>query len=140
MVPLLHPKASKISCVVTGVKRRRRKRAESAPASARWRQILGTQKVTELHWRQWSTPQNDGCAATAIAGLDRLLTNEQVAAKIGISRSTIDRLTRKDLFPPPIRIGERTVRWLESDIIAWLAENKSASRQKENRVERSDNE
>ena len=140
MVPLLHPKASKIPRVVTGVERRRRKRDESARASARWRQILGTQQVTEQHWRQWSTPQNDGCAATHIARSDRLLTNEQITAQIGISRSTIYRLTRKNSFPQPIRIGERSVRWLESDVEAWLAERKSASRQKKDRVESSESE
>ena len=109
MMQLSYAKGSNASRGVTGVERRRRKRAESARASARWRQILGTQRVTspteEHRRRQWSTRQNDGGIATPIACLDRLLTSKQVTAEIGISRSTIDRLTRKGLFPPPIRIG-----------------------------------
>ena len=59
--------------------------------------------------------------------LDRLLTSKQLIAETGISRSTIYRLLRKGEFPKPIRIGPRGVRWLESDIKAWLAERKALS-------------
>ena len=46
-----------------------------------------------------------------IERLDRLLTIKQITAEIGISRSTIYRLTRKGVFPKPIPIGDRGKRW-----------------------------
>ena len=52
---------------------------------------------------------------------DRLLRREEVEARCGIARSTIYRLMNEGLFPQPLRIGGRTVRWLESEIIVWLA-------------------
>ena len=39
----------------------------------------------------------------------------------GLSRSTIDRYVEKDLFPIPRRIGPNAVRWLLSEILAWMA-------------------
>ena len=56
-----------------------------------------------------------------IERLDRLLTIKQITAEIGISRSTIYRLTRKGVFPKPIPIGDRGKRWPESEIKVWLA-------------------
>ena len=59
--------------------------------------------------------------------LDRLLTNKQLVAEIGISRSTIYRLLQRGAFPRPISFGPRCMRWMESDIKAWLAERKALS-------------
>ena len=52
---------------------------------------------------------------------DRLLRREEVEARCGIARSTIYRLMNEGLFPQPLRIGGRAVRWLESEIIVWQA-------------------
>ena len=62
-----------------------------------------------------------------IQRLYRLLTSKQLTAETGISRSTIYRLLQNDAFPKPIRIGPRAMRWLESDIKAWLVERKALS-------------
>lgn len=51
---------------------------------------------------------------------DRLLRLEDVEARCGISRSTIYRLMREGDFPEPIKVGQRAVRWLESEITEWL--------------------
>ena len=62
----------------------------------------------------------------AVERLERLMTSRQITAEMGISRSTIYRLSRAGLFPEPIRIGPRGMRWLESEIKAWLLERRAA--------------
>ena len=58
--------------------------------------------------------------------LERLLSIKQITAETGISRSTIYRLLRNGTFPTPIRLGKRGMRWLESEIKAWLRKRKDA--------------
>ncbi len=53
---------------------------------------------------------------------DRLLRRTQVEEITGFSVATIYRRVKAGTFPEPIRLGERTVRWLQSDLDAWLAE------------------
>ena len=50
-----------------------------------------------------------------------LLRDKEVARMIGVSRSTLWRLVRADLFPPPIRVGTRAVRWRLSEVLEWIA-------------------
>lgn len=52
---------------------------------------------------------------------DRLLRREEVEARCGIARTTIYRLMREGRFPEPVKVGERAVRWPESEIKGWLA-------------------
>ena len=61
-----------------------------------------------------------------IERLERLLTRKEITREVGISRSTIYRLLRNGSFPQPIRIGERGIRWPESQVQAWIAERKAA--------------
>ena len=49
------------------------------------------------------------------------MTRKQVEARCGIARTTIYRLMRSGLFPEPIRVGVRAVRWSEDEIASWLA-------------------
>ena len=51
----------------------------------------------------------------------RLLRLREVIALTGLSRSTIYRKMRDGTFPDALKIGARAVRWLESEIQAWLA-------------------
>jgi prophage regulatory protein len=50
----------------------------------------------------------------------RLLRFRQVRERVGLSRSTVTRLQRAGVFPPPIRVTENTVAWVEHDIDAWV--------------------
>ena len=50
---------------------------------------------------------------------DPLLRRQEVEREIGLSRSTIHRQVAEGLFPKPIRVGVRSVRWRESDIEKW---------------------
>lgn len=44
------------------------------------------------------------------------LDAHEVAARYGISLSTVKRWTRAGLLPAPIRLGRRVVRWRLSDL------------------------
>ena len=57
----------------------------------------------------------------------RLLRRTEVERYCQISRSTIYRLMREGLFPEPLRIGPRAVRWSEQELMAWLARRPRAN-------------
>ncbi len=57
----------------------------------------------------------------------RLLRRTEVERYCQIGRSTIYRLMREGLFPVPIRIGPRAVRWPEHELTAWLAQRPRAT-------------
>ena len=50
----------------------------------------------------------------------RLLRLPEVMRVTGLSRSTIDRLTRGGLFPRPRQIAPRAVGWRWGDLRVWL--------------------
>ena len=50
-----------------------------------------------------------------------------VVALTSMSATTLWRLTRRGEFPQPIRLSSGVVGWLDSEIMAWLAE-RAASR------------
>lgn len=50
------------------------------------------------------------------------LTDSQLAARFGISRNSIWRLTRTGQLPAPIKLFASTTRWKLSDIQAFEAE------------------
>ena len=58
---------------------------------------------------------------------DRLLRRPEIEQRCGLARSTIYRLMDEDRFPRPIRVGPKAVRWLESDIDAWVASRPRAA-------------
>ena len=50
-----------------------------------------------------------------------LLTRRQVQARIGgVGTSTLYRWVREGSFPPPLKIGGKSVRWCSHEIEAWL--------------------
>jgi prophage regulatory protein len=57
----------------------------------------------------------------------RLLRRKEVERYCQIGRSTIYRLMREGLFPVPIRVGPRAVRWPEHELTAWLARRPRAT-------------
>lgn len=52
---------------------------------------------------------------------DRLLRREEVEVRCGIQRSMLYRLMREGRFPEPVKIGQRAVRWIESEVTGWQA-------------------
>ena len=54
-----------------------------------------------------------------------LLTPEEVAAKLGLSKRAFPQLRyRDDSFPQPIKPSEKVWRWYEEEIDAWVATKK----------------
>lgn len=51
--------------------------------------------------------------------VDYLLPRKTVEKLSGLSRATIYRLIKSGKFPRPLSIGTGSVRWRQSDIIAW---------------------
>jgi prophage regulatory protein len=56
----------------------------------------------------------------------KALKIKDVIAKTGISRPQIYILERKGMFPPRLKVGARSVRYLESDIDNWLLASKQS--------------
>ena len=54
---------------------------------------------------------------------EKLLKLKEVLARLRISKSSWCDGVRRNVFPQPVRIGTRTVVWLESDIESYLQKN-----------------
>lgn len=62
------------------------------------------------------------------ASASTVLRRPQVQARTGLARSTIYELVSAGRFPPPIRLSDRTVGWLENEIEGWIASRVTQSR------------
>ncbi len=51
---------------------------------------------------------------------DRFLRIGEVCRLVGCGRSWIYARVRAGEFPPPLRLGHRTVVWRESEVRAWM--------------------
>jgi len=51
---------------------------------------------------------------------ERLLRLPDVKDRVGLARSTIYLRVSNGTFPSPIKLGEHTVAWMESEITAWI--------------------
>ena len=54
---------------------------------------------------------------------EKLLKLKEVLQRLQISKSNWYDGVRRKVFPQPVRIGTRTVRWIESDIESYLRRN-----------------
>ena len=52
----------------------------------------------------------------------RILVQREVLAITRLAHDTLSRLEAKNLFPKRIKIGEKKVGWLETEVSAWLAD------------------
>jgi len=59
---------------------------------------------------------------------EHILRIKEVQARTGFSRSNIYALQTLGTFPKSIKLGERAVGWLESEITAWVAQRITTSR------------
>lgn len=50
----------------------------------------------------------------------RLIRIQEVCGRIGVCKSTLYRMVSLNSFPPPRKLGGRTVAWLEADVDAWI--------------------
>ena len=49
----------------------------------------------------------------------RLLRLAEVSVMVGLRRSAIFQYVSEGRFPTPVKVGERSVRWKLSDVLAW---------------------
>jgi len=57
---------------------------------------------------------------------DRILRDQDVRDRTGLSRTTRWRLIRAEKFPKPVNLTEHAVGWRESAIDGWLASREQA--------------
>jgi prophage regulatory protein len=57
---------------------------------------------------------------TSVKVGDRMLKLPEVKRITGLSRSTIYLRMSYGIFPKTVKLGERAVGWIESEILAWL--------------------
>ena len=67
-----------------------------------------------------TTPHATPVQPTA-AAMPRLLTLRDVTAATALSRSAVYALMAESRFPKPIRIGARAVRWVEKEVLDFIA-------------------
>jgi prophage regulatory protein len=58
----------------------------------------------------------------------RFLRIAEIAADLGVSERTINRLHRAGKFPPKVRISTNATGWRETDIERWKAEREPVER------------
>jgi prophage regulatory protein len=58
--------------------------------------------------------------------LNMLIKLNEVKAKTGLSRSSIYAYVDKGLFPAQVKLGERSVAWVDTEIEDWIESKKSA--------------
>lgn len=52
---------------------------------------------------------------------ERLLRLEQVEDRTGKKKSSIYAEVKDETFPPPVKLGKRASRWVESEVDDWIA-------------------
>lgn len=58
----------------------------------------------------------------------RILSNHDLRALLGVSRSTIWRLVRRGILPEPIEVSTGRKGWPSDEIDAWIDQRKAARR------------
>jgi prophage regulatory protein len=68
---------------------------------------------------QTNLPPNSPAHVQQHQAVDYLIPRKTVEKLSGLSRATIYRLIKAGKFPRPLSIGTGSVRWRQSDVIAW---------------------
>ena len=61
---------------------------------------------------------------------DQLLTIDQLATKLGVSKSCIRKWLATGFLPPPLKLGKRLIRWELDTISVWLAQQRQQRQQR----------
>lgn len=62
-----------------------------------------------------------------------LLTPDEVAAKLRISKAALPGFRRREKsFPPPVRVSNRVLRWDNEEIETWLENRKETTHHAQN--------
>jgi prophage regulatory protein len=60
--------------------------------------------------------------AKANQDAERLIRLREVMNITGLSRSYVYSLAQKGQFPKPVKLSERSVAWIEAEVLAWIDE------------------
>ncbi len=61
---------------------------------------------------------------------EKFIRLSEVIKRTGISRSSIYRLVKKNNFPAPVRISEKTIAFIEREVNDWIGNLINSSRNK----------
>jgi len=50
----------------------------------------------------------------------RILRRSDVIEKTGLSRCTIENMRADKIFPQPVKLGPRSIGWIESEVDEWI--------------------
>lgn len=65
-------------------------------------------------------PRNTDMADQTPSSVPQMLRRSQVEARTGLSRSSIYKYMSDGVFPRPVSIGPKAVRWVDSEVSAWI--------------------
>lgn len=65
-------------------------------------------------------------ASSHDSSLPKLVTDEQIAAWLGVTVRTVQIWTRLEKLPPPIKLGRSRApkRWLAEDVATWIRDQR----------------
>jgi excisionase family DNA binding protein len=66
----------------------------------------------------------------SVISSDQLLTIDQLATKLGVSKSCIRKWLATGFLPPPMKLGKRLIRWELDTIAAWLDQQRQQRQQR----------
>lgn len=76
----------------------------------------------EIKQTEYPVPQNLEYFQNILTKRSRLIRLPEVLDRVGISRSSIYSRISDGTFPAPIKVGARSVAWLESAIDEWISD------------------
>lgn len=99
------------------------------------------QSLSILYAQQSSEKRNNGALQEpslpdrlTAQGSERFLRLRDVMQITGLSRSSIYSYMQQGTFPPSVAVGTRAVRWLDSQVYAWVEEKVERSLERETSI------
>jgi|GEM_PF-1122892 len=63
--------------------------------------------------------------------IEQIVRPKPLAKRLGVHVTTLWRWCRDKKFPPPLQLGDNSIGWKESDVVAWLNGRAAAGRDPE---------
>jgi prophage regulatory protein len=65
---------------------------------------------------------------------ERLIKLDEVCRRVGLGKSMVYDLIKKERFPAPYKVSPFASRWSESEVVAWIADVKDGFEGKRRKV------
>ena len=82
--------------------------------------IEARERMPELGFRAPLPPWRFDIARVPARCAIRLVRCRDVAARLGVSTTTLRRMIADGCFPGPVPLGERATRWVEHEVLDWM--------------------